>query len=95
MQLQNEIFPHPVVICQLHFDFPCHDEDRAQYLTQLAMHIVWNLKQAENTGFNIVQIALATICRPNVPPGKKLTRYQSNETSCTPEKNVRCVTDQE
>jgi hypothetical protein len=60
------------------------DEDRVQYFKQAETQIVCILKQTTKTGCNITHIALPTILRPIVPPGKKLTRYQSNATSCTP-----------
>ena len=60
------------------------DEDRVQYFKQAEIHIVCILKQTTKTGCNITHIALPTIRRPIVPPGKKLTRYHINATSCTP-----------
>ena len=60
------------------------DEDRVQYFKQAEIHIVCILKQTTKTGCNITHIALPTILRPIVPPGKKLTRYHINATSCTP-----------
>ena len=85
----NSSFILCVCICVRTYSFclfksASQDEDRVQYFKQAEKHIVCILKQTTKTGCNITHIALPTIRRPIVPPGKKLTRYHINATSCTP-----------
>ena len=67
-----------------YLDFPNYDEDLIKYFIQAVTHIAWKRINAFKTGCRIVHIALPTMWRPIVPPGRKLTKYHINATSWTP-----------